>query len=146
MVMPWRLVQLAMVCRSSSSAQTGETAEKPDCSNSAITCAMGRLYWGALGHADGYTSEYCFTWGGDTFRLVAERDTSSGFLGEEPLFTVTNGMRVITDLYGEVVCAVNITDHPVDGVLVCGGRTYSFSLPADGVFDPRENKAQRVSL
>ena len=107
---------------------------------------MGRLYWGALGHGDGYTSEYCFTWGGDTFRLLAERDTSSGFVGEEPLFTVTNGMRVITDLYGEVVCAVNITDQPLDGVLVCGGRTYSFSLPADGVFDPRENRTTKVSL
>lgn len=99
---------------------------------------MDRLHWGALGHREGYTSEYSFTWGGDTFRMVAERDISSGFVGDRPLFTVTNGMRVITDLYGNVVRVVNITDQPIDGVLVCKERTYSFSLQSDEAFDLQE--------
>lgn len=96
---------------------------------------LDRLHWGALGHADGHTSEYAFTWGGDTFRLLSETDTSSGYIGERHLFTVSNGMRVITDLCGDSPRVINVTDHPIDGVLVYRTRTYSFTLAPDQVFD-----------
>ena len=96
---------------------------------------MGSLYWGALGHAQGHTSEYRLEKGDETFRLVAEWDTTSGFMNDQPLFTVTNGMRVITNLRGEVLRVINVTDQPIDGVLVCGGKVHSFSLDSDEAFD-----------
>lgn len=107
---------------------------------------LDRLHWGALGHTDGYTSEYAFTWGGDTFRLIAETDTSSGFIGDKPLFTVTNGMRVITDLHGDRPRVVNVTKEAIDGVLVYRDRTYSFSLAPDEVFDVGALKAEETHL
>ena len=107
---------------------------------------LDRLHWGALGHIEGYTSEYRFTWGGDTFRLVAESGTSSGLIGDKPLFTVTNGMRVITDLHGNSPRVINVKKEPIDGVLVYRDRTYSFSLAPDEVFDVSETRTDDAHL
>lgn len=96
---------------------------------------LDHLHWGALGHSAGHNSEFCFRMAGDDLRLVAEEKTSSGFIGEERLFTVTNGMRVITDLYGDGARVINVTDRPIDGVFVYRDRTYSFCLAPDEVFD-----------
>ncbi len=101
---------------------------------------LDRLYWGALGHGEGHTSEYVFTWGSEAFRLLAEKDTSSGYIGETPLFTVSNGVRVITDLHGDQPTLVNITSESLDGVFVYRDRTYSFTLAPDEMLDLSDTK------
>lgn len=92
---------------------------------------LDRMLWGALGHGTEYTSEYRFTWGSDTFRLSCESQTSTGYINDDRLFTVTNGVRVVTDIYGDEPKVINVTDEPIDCVLVYRDRTFSFTLAPD---------------
>ena len=92
------------------------------------------MMWGALGHGENYASSYEFTWGSDTFRLSCESVTSSAYMNEKRLFTVSNGVRVVTDIYGNDPKVINVTDAPLDCVFVYRDRTFSFTLEPDGVW------------
>ena len=89
---------------------------------------LDRIIWGALGHEDGGSSTYRFTWGSEDYRVLCESETTTGFMGDRRLFTVTNGMRVVTDFYGDDPWIVNVTDRTIDGVFVYRDRTFSFTL------------------
>ena len=89
---------------------------------------LDRMVWGALGHENGDTSTYRFTWGSEEYCVVCESETTTGFMGNRRLFTVTNGMRVVTDFYGDDPWVANVTDEEIDGVFVYRDRTYSFTL------------------
>lgn len=95
---------------------------------------LDRMLWGALGHGEEYSSDYRFTWGSDTFRLWCESQTSSGYINDRRLFTVSNGVRVVTDIYGDEPQVINVTDQPIDCVFVYRDRTFSFTLEPDGVW------------
>ena len=89
---------------------------------------LDRMLWGALGHGDGYTSEYTFTWGTDVFLVSCESKTTTGYLNGERLFTVSNGVRVVTDVYGDEPTVTNVTGETVDCVFAYRNRTFSFTL------------------
>ena len=89
---------------------------------------LDRMLWGALGWGDEYASEYCFTWGSDVFRLSCESQTSTGYMNGQRLFTVSNGVRVVTDIYGNEPKVINVSDEPLDCVFVYRDRTFSFHL------------------
>jgi hypothetical protein len=89
---------------------------------------LDRMVWGALGHEEGESSTYRFTWGSEEYRVLCESETTTGFLNDRRLFAVTNGMRVVTDFYGDDPWIVNITDRTIDGVFVYRNRTFSFTL------------------
>lgn len=89
---------------------------------------LDRMLWGALGHGDGYTSEYTFTWGTDVFLVACESTTTTGYLNGERLFTVSNGVRVVTDVYGDAPVVTNVTAEPLDCVFAYRKRTFSFTL------------------
>ena len=93
-----------------------------------ITVLYDQMHWGAMGHEGEETSEYNFKWGGDLFTLAAEKETSMGLINGSPIFTITNGVRVITDWYGDKPRVVNITDETMDCVFVYRNQTFSFSI------------------
>ena len=126
---------------------TGEPAEKGGYvpTASAIVETIARLYgvsvifdevhWGALGHEGENTSEYNFKWGGDLYTLAAEKDTSMGLINGSPIFTITNGARVITDWFGDHPKVVNITDETHDCVFVYRNQTFSFTITPGEIKD-----------
>lgn len=89
---------------------------------------LDRMLWGALGHDDGHTSEYTFTWGTDVFLVSCESKTTTGYLNGERLFTVSNGVRVVTDVYGDDPTVTNVTGETLDCVFAYRKRTFSFTL------------------
>ena len=93
-----------------------------------ISVVFDEIVWGALGHEGESTSEYSYKWGGDLFTLSSEADTSSGFVNGNRLFTVTNGVRVVTDWFGNKPKVINITDRELDCVFVYRNQTFSFTL------------------
>lgn len=89
---------------------------------------LDRMLWGAIGYGADYFSDYRFTWGSDTFRLSCESATSTGYINGQRLFTVSNGVRVVTDIYGDEPQVTNVTDETMDCVLVYRDRTFSFTI------------------
>lgn len=122
---------------------TGAPAGKEACLSTAVATLetvtrffgvrpqLDRMLWGALGHGEEYSSDYRFVWGSDTFRLFCESQTSSGYINDQRLFTVSNGVRVVTDIYGDEPKVTNVTDESIDCVFVYRDRTFSFTLAPD---------------
>lgn len=96
---------------------------------------LDRMIWGALGHRDSFASDYRFTWGCDAYHLACESSTTIGSINGEPLFTVTNGVRVTTDLHGNEPQVANITDGTIDCVFVYRNRIFSFTLGAGEIWE-----------
>lgn len=92
---------------------------------------LDRMLWGAIGYGADYFSDYRFTWGSDTFRLSCESVTSTGYINGQRLFTVSNGVRVVTDIYGDEPQVINVTDETIDCVLVYRDRTFSFTIESN---------------
>ena len=93
-----------------------------------VSVVFDEVHWGALGLDGESTSEYNFKWGGDMYTLVAEKDTSMGLINGSPIFTITNGARVITDWFGDSPKVVNICDEAHDCVFVYRNQTFSFTI------------------
>lgn len=93
-----------------------------------ISVVFDEIVWGALGHEGESTSEYSYKWGGDLFTLSSESNTSSAYVNGQHLFTVTNGVRVVTDWFGDKPKVINITDKELDCVFVYRNQTFSFTL------------------
>lgn len=102
-----------------------------------VSLDLDRVIWGAKGHNGESTSEYSFGWGSDTYSVFAERETSSGFINGKLLFTVTNGVKVVTDWFGDEPEVLNITSDTIDCIFVYRDRTYSFTLEPNGVWTPQ---------
>lgn len=94
------------------------------------------VIWGAKGHKGENTSEYSFRWGGDTYSVYSESETTSGFINGKLLFTVTNGVRVATDWFGDLPRVTNITAETLDCVFVYRDHTYSFTLEPNQFWKP----------
>ena len=92
-----------------------------------VSVVFDDVIWGCLGHEGDNFSEYEYKWGSDVYRLSAEKNTSTGFLNGKLLFTVTNGVRVTTDWFGNNPVVVNVTDEPLDAVFVYRDKTFSFT-------------------
>ena len=92
-----------------------------------VSIEFDNIYGGALGHEEN-DSEYSLTWGGDTYKVLAEKDTTTGLFNDELVFTVTNGVRVITDWFGNSPKVVNITKETIDCVFVYRDKTFSFTI------------------
>ncbi len=90
--------------------------------------------WGCLGPGD-VSSEYRFTWGNDVYLVKAGNGVTTGSINGERVFTVTEGTRVFTDLYGGSVRVANVTDEAIDCICVCRDQTFSLHL------EPNEVKA-----
>jgi len=95
------------------------------------------LCWGCLGHENA-SSEYCFTWGNDTYRVEIEDGTTTGSINGERIFSVTGGTRVFTDVHGSALRVVNATSETIDCICVCRNRTYSLKLDPDEVKELNE--------
>lgn len=93
-----------------------------------ISVMFDEVYWGAVGHKGESTSEYNYKWGGDMYTLAAEKETSMGLINGSPVFTITNGTRVITDWFGDNPRVVNMTDETQDCVFVYRNQTFSFTI------------------
>lgn len=93
-----------------------------------VSVIFDEVHWGALGLEDESVSEYNLKWGGDMYTLAAEKDTSMGLINGSPIFTITNGARVITDWFGDSPKVVNITDETHDCVFVYRNQTFSFTI------------------
>ena len=93
-----------------------------------VSVVFDNVIWGALGHEGENLSEFEYKWGSDTYRLSAEKDTSTGFLNGKLLFTVTNGVRVVTDWFGNDPLVINVTDETLDAVFVYRDKTFSFTI------------------
>ena len=89
---------------------------------------LDRLLWGAAGHREPFSSEHCFHWGSDEYKLCCENQTAAGYLNGEPLFTVSSGVQVITDLYGNDPKIANMMNETIDCIFVYRNRTFSFTL------------------
>ena len=98
-----------------------------------ITLVFDELVWGALGHEGESTSEFNFKWGGDLYTLESEKDTGTGYINGKLLFSVTSGVRVVTDWFGDNPRVVNITDKTLDCVFVYRNKTYSFTIEPNEV-------------
>ena len=101
-----------------------------------VSIDFDNIIWGAKGHGNEGSSEYSFNWGSDTYMLYAERETSSGFINGKLLFTVTNGVKVTTDWFGDEPRVTNVTSETLDCVFVYRDRTYSFTLEPNNVWVP----------
>ncbi len=86
--------------------------------------------WGTFGHPNtpGTRSSYRYTWGNDVYTLESEADTTTGYINDNRLFTISSGTRVFTDPLGGNMRLVNATDKTLNCICVCRGRTYSFEL------------------
>lgn len=93
-----------------------------------VSVVFDEVHWGALGLEGESTSEYNFKWGGDMYTLAAERETSMGLINGSPIFTITNGARVITDWFGDNPKVVNVGDETRDCVFVYRNQTFSFTI------------------
>lgn len=93
-----------------------------------VSIVFDEIHWGALGLEGDSTSEYNFKWGGDMYTLAAEKDTSMGLINGSPIFTITNGARVITDWFGDNPKVVNVGDETMDCVFVYRNQTFSFTI------------------
>lgn len=93
-----------------------------------ISVVFDEVYWGAVGHEGESTSEYNYKWGGDMYTLAAEQETSMGLINGSPVFTITNGARVITDWFGNNPRVVNLSDETRDCVFVYRNQTFSFTI------------------
>ncbi len=99
-----------------------------------VSIVFDSVVWGALGHCDESCSEFELKWGGDCYTLESEKDTASGFINEKLLFTVTSGVRVETNWFGDHPKVTNVTGKTLDCVFVYRDKTYSFTA------EPNETK------
>lgn len=90
--------------------------------------------WGCLG-MEAASSEYRFTWGNDVYLVKTGSGVTTGSVNGERVFTVTEGTRVFTDLYGSSVRVANVTNEAIDCICVCRDQTFSLHL------EPNEVKA-----
>lgn len=109
-------------------APTASAVIEMICDLYGVSVERDRIKWGAYGYRDTSSSEFLCERGGDTYRVLAERETTSAYLNGAHLFTVTNGTRVDTDSFGMTPRVTNITDEPLDVVFVYRNHTYSTRL------------------
>lgn len=93
-----------------------------------VSIERDRIKWGAYGFTDTSSSEFLCERGGDVYRVLAERETTSAYLNGAHLFTVTSGTRVDTDSFGMSPRVTNITNEALDVVFVYRNHTYSTRL------------------
>ncbi len=109
-------------------APTASAVIEMICDLYGISIERDRIKWGAYGFRDQSSSEFLCERGGDTYRVLAESETTSAYINGAHLFTVTNGTRVDTDSFGLSPRVTNITDEVLDVVFVYRKHTYSTRL------------------
>jgi hypothetical protein len=79
------------------------------------------IYWGALGR-DGHEVHYTQHWDGDAFSVQSRDGMTKGFLNGKELFSVSNGVRIVTDWSGKVKSIINIKNQPLDVKYTAAGQ------------------------
>jgi hypothetical protein len=59
------------------------------------------IYWGALGR-DGHETSYTQYWDNDAYKVYSKNGITKGFINGKEIFSVNNGVRVVTDWDGRV--------------------------------------------
>ncbi len=90
------------------------------------------IWWGA--YDGGCDCEYIQQYGDTEYRLVQRGKQAEGFVGGKPVFRVSAGFRVETDLSGKVLRSVNISDGERPLRLTAQGRElFRMTLPNNAV-------------
>ncbi|HSP44215.1 MAG TPA: trehalase family glycosidase [Luteolibacter sp.] len=84
----------------------------------------GRVWWSAVDATDFTTSQ---VWGDHEFRLESKDGTARAIIGGKPVFAITTGTRVVTDLAGKPLEIVGISPdtHKVTLTTETGARDYT---------------------
>ncbi len=90
-----------------------------------LDVANDQVWWSAL---DGADFTYTQRWGDRTWTLTAENDRFTASIGEKDLFSCTRGVRVVTDLAGNVREVVGIAPGPQTVMLQITGTSRKLTV------------------
>jgi hypothetical protein len=71
------------------------------------------IFWGALGRNE-HEISYTQHWDGDVFSVQKKNGYTTGSINGKEIFSVSNGVRVVTDWQGNVKKIINITDRSIE--------------------------------
>lgn len=94
---------------------------------------QGQVWWSAL---DGADFTYTQRWGNRTWTLAAGKDRFTASLNARELFSCTPGVRVVTDLEGNVGEIAGIASSPKPAALQVAGVLREFSVKPNEVWRP----------
>jgi hypothetical protein len=77
-----------------------------------IHVQFDEIYWGCLGR-DGHEQSYTQHWGEDAYTVEAKEDGIRGLINGKEIFTVSPGIRVVTDWDGIISRIINISGKPL---------------------------------
>lgn len=110
-----------------------------------LDVANDRVWWSAL--ADGKDFTYTQRWGERNWTLACEKGQFTARCNDREVFSCTAGVRVVTDMEGNVREVVGIESAPQSVVLRAGSNRYEFTMTPNQVrqIDGRKVKVLRAA-
>jgi hypothetical protein len=90
------------------------------------------IYWGALGRNEHETS-YTQHWDDDAYSVQSKDGVTKGSINGKEIFSVSNGVRVVTDWNGNVKKIINITGQPLDVTYIVGKNRKTVRLRSNQI-------------
>jgi hypothetical protein len=92
-----------------------------------IHVQFDEIWWGCLGR-DKHETKYTQHWDKDIFSIETKNGKTAGSINGKQLFTVTSGMRVVTDWKGKVSKIINISGKPLTAEYSTGAGTEQIEM------------------
>ncbi|WP_063795735.1 MGH1-like glycoside hydrolase domain-containing protein [Paenibacillus sp. Soil750] len=92
-----------------------------------VSISMDDLFWGGLQDGE-FERSYTQQWAEDRFTLKSKHGFFSGYINEKQVFRASNGVRIVTDLQGQVKEIIGIETKPTTVRLEIEDRRFTFTI------------------
>jgi len=108
-----------------------------------VNLTRDKVYWSCLDDDNDYS--YSQQWGGRLFKLATDGDNVVCSINNEKVFSFSKGMRLVSDLEGNVTEVVGIGINEKDATVCYKGRTYSLSVQPNSVYHIQNDRFNKTS-
>jgi len=98
-----------------------------------VYISMDEVFWSGLEDANN-NREYTQIWGDDSFKLESKQGFFSGYINGTEMFVVSNNVRIITDLSGNIKQIVGIDTKTREIELKVGKNSFRLSINPNEVY------------
>ncbi|MDR6551892.1 MGH1-like glycoside hydrolase domain-containing protein [Paenibacillus qinlingensis] len=97
-----------------------------------VSISMDHVYWGGLQDGE-FERTYTQQWGQDIFTLESKDGFFSGYINGKKVFQATHGIRIVTDLHGNIKEIIGIDTVSTAVYLEVENQVYSFTIKPNEV-------------
>ena len=102
------------------------------------------LVWSGLPRGE-HTLEYTWQWRGNTYMIHNEKGVVRGSINGAEKFSCGTGVRIVTDLQGDVRAVIGLDTKAREVTLRAGGRKYALAVKPNQVWR-RPAKGRKFTL